>query len=104
MTSVGPFHCHKLYFNSHIRPLLLFSLFLVAHARSFVRKYKKKKKKKKKLPSKPTKLLPARAWSHPPLLASCMTRRLKTAKPTRVKGEPLSGGGMDDENSEGELF
>ena len=50
-----------------------------------------------------TKLLPARARSHSPLLASCMTR-LKTAKPTRIKGEPLSGGGMDDENSEGELF
>ena len=34
-----------------------------------------------------------------------MTRRLKTAKPTGIliKGVPLSGGGMDDENSEGEL-
>ena len=60
--------------------------------------------KKKKLNSKSTKLLPARARSHSSLLASCMTRRLKTAKPTRIKGEPLSGGGMDDENSEGELF
>ena len=32
-----------------------------------------------------------------------MTRRLKTAKPTGIKGAPLSGGGLDDENSEGEL-
>ena len=84
-----------------LRPLLLFSLFLVTRARSFFRKYQKKKKK---IPSKSTKLPPARARSHSPLLASCMTRRLKTAKPTRIKGEPLSGGGMDDENSEGELF
>ena len=80
-----------------IRPLLLLSLFLVASTRSFFRKYKKKKS------SKSTKLLPARARSHSPLLASCMTRRSKTAKPTRIKGEPLSGGGMNDENSEGTL-
>ena len=46
----------------------------------------------------------AAARSHSPLLASCMTRRLKTAQPTRIKGESLSGGGTDDENSEGELF
>ena len=58
---------------STVRPLLLFSLFLVARARSFFWKYKKKK-----LPSKSTKLLPARARSSSPLLASCMTRRLKT--------------------------
>ena len=67
---------------------------------AFFRKYQKKK-----VPSKSTKLLPARAWSHSPLLASCMTRRLnsKTAKPTGIKGAPLSGGGMDGKNSEGEL-
>ena len=82
-----------------VMPLLLFSLFLVARARSFFRKYQKKK-----LPSKSTKLLPARVRSHSPLLASCMTRRLKTQKPTRIKVEPLSGGGIDDENSEGKLF
>ena len=39
-------------------------------------------------------------------VASCMTQQLKTAKRTRIKGEPLSGGGIiqDDESSEGELY
>ena len=48
-----------------VRPVLLFSLFLVPRARRFFRKYQKKKK----IPSKSTKLLPARARSHSPLLA-----------------------------------
>ena len=51
-----------------VRPLLLFSLFLVARAPSFFRKHKKKILSK----STKLKLLPARArspWSHSPLLA-----------------------------------
>ena len=34
------------------------------------------------------------------LLASCMTQRLKTAKPLGIKGAPLSlSGGMDEETT-----
>ena len=83
-----------------IRPLLLFYLFLVARARSFFRKYKKKKTSFEidQAAARPRPVTPA------PPLASCMTRRLKTAKPTRIKGEPLSGGGMDDEKVKGSFF